>query len=73
MDLCGSTEKPDLLSCDGDFLPPEAIFPLYIAGMEFSHLPDDAVHISMYLGLVERMAVWCSWMQHLKLILCCHS
>jgi hypothetical protein len=82
-DLHGPVENPDLLSCDGGFLQH---LREHMRGFHdslrqkssslFILLGCSSIKIvslmmqSMYLGLVERMAVWCSWMLCPKLILC---
>jgi hypothetical protein len=44
--------------------------PIHITGMELKSQLPPMMMWSMYLGLVERMVVWYSWMQFPKLILC---
>jgi hypothetical protein len=61
-DLHGPIEGPDLLSCDGGFLQ-------FFREQMRSFMTYSDRRLK-YLGLMERMAVWCSWMWCPKLILC---
>jgi hypothetical protein len=76
-------QNADLLSCDGDFirsfreqmrsfhdlLTQKPSF-LFIMLTRSSISVTSLMMRSMYLGLVGRMAVWCSWMRCPKFILC---
>jgi hypothetical protein len=82
-DLRDPAKNPDLLSCDGCLLrssrvqmggfhdlfrqKPSCLF----ITLGWSSISITSLTIrSMYLGLLERMAVWCTWMPCSKLTLC---
>jgi hypothetical protein len=81
-DLHGTTENRDLPSRDGgfqqsfrermrgfhDLLGQKPFYLLVLLGWSSISIASLMMQ-SMYLGLVARMVVWCSWMQ-CKLIMC---
>jgi hypothetical protein len=82
-DLRGPAEDPDLPSCDGGFPQPfreqrrgfhdllrqEPSYLFILLGLSSISIASLMMR-SMYLGVVERMVVFCSWMRCHKLMLC---